>query len=116
MSQYRKGYRIEDVATDYMLKTYNAVCVRSGGSHGIADLICGNGETIFVVQVKGGTSLPYISWIELEQFAKNFNGVPLLLYKPDYRRILEARCEKDLVRLRNYLRNLRGDRNDMREL
>jgi len=114
MSIYRKGYRIEDVASDYMLKEYNAVCVRSGGSHGIADLICGNGQCVFVVQVKGGIRLPYISWIELERFAKYFNGVPLLLYKPDYRKVLECRNEDDLKRLRNYLRNLREDRNVMR--
>lgn len=113
MSQYRKGYRLEEIAIDYMLKTYDAVSVRSGGSHGVADLICGNGKIVYVVQVKGGIHLPYISWIELENFAKMFNGVPLLLYKPDYRRVLECRCEDDLKRLRSYLRNLRQDKNAM---
>jgi len=116
MSAYRKGYRREDEAKDYMLKQYNAICVRSSGSHGIADLICGNGETVYVVQVKGGTSLPYISWAELENYAEMFCGKPLLLFKPDYKRMLEAKSEKELMGIRSYLRKLRDNSNDVRKM
>jgi len=116
MSAYRKGCRAEDIASDYMLKTYNAVCVRSSASHGVADLICGNGECVYVVQVKSGEHLPYVSWTELENFAKLFMGKPLLLFKPDYRRILIAENETDLIRIRAYLRNIRRDSNAVRKM
>jgi len=104
------------MAIDYMLRQYNAICVRSSGSHGVADLICGNGTCVYVVQVKGGLHLPYISWAELENFAKLFKGQPMLLYKPDYKRILECKTEGDLVRLRAYLRNVRSDANVVRKM
>jgi len=116
MSAYRKGYRAEDIASDYMLQTYGAKCMRSGGSHGTADLICGNGKCVYVVQVKSGTHLPYISWAELEDYAKLFLGKPLLLFKPDYRRILEAHCQDDLVRIRAYLKNMRDNPYAMRKM
>jgi Holliday junction resolvase len=108
---YRKGYRIEDLASDIMFTSRGAKCVRSGGSHGVADLICGNGETVYVVQVKGGTKLPYIDWEELERFAKLFKGVPILLYKPDYRPFIACYCKEDLEELREYIRDLRKEKN-----
>ena len=93
-----------------MGKQYGCVCMESRGSHGVADLICGNGETVFVIQVKGGLSLPYISWEKLEKFAEQFKGVPLFLYKPDYRLMRECHNESDLERLRHYLKELRRKR------
>lgn len=104
---YRKGYRYELLARDHMKAIHNCVCVRSSGSHGVADLICGNGETVYVIQVKGGRKLPYVSWTELEQFARQFKGVPLILYKSTYRSMIECWSEEDLKKLRKYLTNLR---------
>ena len=107
MSAYRKGYRVEELAKEYMLRKYNAVCVRSGGSHGVADLICGNCEEVFAVQVKSGKRLPRISWSELEEFAKYFKATPMVLFKPDYREFLEARSEQELEEIREYLKNIK---------
>ena len=80
---YSKGYRVERLAIEYMRRKYGAVCVRSAGSHGACDLLCGNGREVYAVQVKAGRKKPRVSWDELESFARMFNAKPLLLYKPD---------------------------------
>ena len=101
---YQKGYRREKHAVGYMKIHYNCECIESRGSHGVADLICGNGETVYVIQVKGGKTLPYISWEELEEYARLFKGVPLFLYKPDYRSWVECWKKGDLSGLKISLR------------
>ncbi|MEM2597721.1 MAG: hypothetical protein QXT50_03535 [Thermofilum sp.] len=90
MSSYRKGYRLERLAMEYMRKKYGAVCVRSAGSHGPCDLLCGNGEQVFAVQVKGGGKKPKISWKNLRDFAAKFRAKPVLLWKPDYGQFVEV--------------------------
>jgi len=93
---YRKGYRIERLAIDYMRRKYGVVCVRSAGSHGACDLLCGNGVEVYAVQVKGGGRRPpKIDWKGLEEFAGKFKATPLLLWKPDYGRFAEFRSEED---------------------
>lgn len=87
---YSKGYRIERLAIEYMRRKYGAVCVRSAGSHGTCDLLCGNGREVYAVQVKAGRKKPRVSWGELESFARMFNAKPLLLYKPDRRGFIEV--------------------------
>jgi Holliday junction resolvase len=82
---YRKGYRAEREAMEYMSEYYNCVCARGAGSHGVADLICGNGVNIYVVQVKSGKKKPYIDWKKLKEFASKFNAIPIVLWKRDYK-------------------------------
>jgi Holliday junction resolvase len=84
-SKYRKGYRAEREAIEFMGERYGCVCVRTAGSHGVADLICGNGVNLFVVQVKSGKTKPYVNWKELKEFASKFNAIPLVLWKRDYK-------------------------------
>lgn len=92
MSSYRKGYRLERLAIEYMRDKYGAVCIRSAGSHGACDLLCGNGEQVFAVQVKGGGERPpKIRWKELEEFASKFKAEPILLWKPDYGKFMEVK-------------------------
>jgi len=107
VNPYRKGYRYEKMAKDYMAKKYGCVCIESRGSHSPIDLICGNGKEVYAVQVKGGLTLPYISWVELENFAKMFNAIPLFLYFIKYRRFFECKSESDLRKLRKYIKNVR---------
>jgi len=80
-----------------MRTKHGATCVRSAGSHGVCDLLCGNGEEIFAVQVKGGRKPRGVSWPELEEFAVKFKAVPLVLYKPDYGPFTECRSERELA-------------------
>ena len=94
--------------------THDCKCVESRGSHGVADLICGNGKTVYVIQVKSGKRLKGFRWKELEEYARLFKGDPLLLFKPDYRPFVECRDESDLKALRDYLYRLRKERDDMR--
>jgi Holliday junction resolvase len=83
-SKYRKGYRAEREAMEFMGERYGCVCVRTAGSHGVADLICGNGIYVYVVQVKSGKTKPYVDWQKLRHFASFFRAIPLLLWKKDY--------------------------------
>jgi len=95
LSSYKKGYRLELMAIEYMKNKYGAVCVRSAGSHGPCDLLCGNGKEIFAVQVKGGGKKPpKIGWEDLERFAEMFKATPLLLWKPDRGRFVEIKGER----------------------
>jgi len=104
MSQYRKGYIAEKKVKDYMKRKYNCVCLESRGSHGLADLICGNGETVYCIQVKYGTQEPYIIWQELENLAKNFKAVPLLAYVLKKNGIFIIKSNEELKALREWLR------------
>jgi Holliday junction resolvase len=80
-----------------MRKKYGAVCVRSAGSHGACDLLCGNGSQLYAVQVKSGRRLSKVSWKELEDFAEKFKAIPLVLYKPDYKPFVELQTERKLT-------------------
>jgi Holliday junction resolvase len=80
-----------------MRKKYGAVCVRSAGSHGACDLLCGNGSQLYAVQVKSGRRLSKVSWKELEDFAGKFKAIPLVLYKPDYKPFVELQTERKLT-------------------
>jgi len=93
---YPKGYRVERLAIEYMRRKYGAVCVRSAGSHGACDLLCGNGREVFAVQVKAGKRRPSISWEGLESFAEKFRAKPLVLYKPDRKPFVEIWCKSDV--------------------
>lgn len=84
MSSYRKGYRREREARKYMEKEYRCVCVESRGSHGVADLICGNGYVVYVIQVKDPKKVQYVNLDELRKFAKKFRGVPVIMSKEKY--------------------------------
>ena len=99
---YRKGYKIERKAMRYMEKYFGCVCIRSAGSKSPIDLICGNCMEIYAVQVKGGKTLPYVDWYELERYAKYFNAKPLVLYKPDYHDFIEIWSKSDLSKVRKY--------------
>lgn len=101
---YRKGYRREKQARHYMEQVFDCECIESRGSHGIADLICGDGTTIYVIQVKGGKTSPKVDWRELEQYAKQFKGVPLIMYKPDYHKWVQCWNEDDLTALKVLLK------------
>jgi len=111
MSQYRKGYIAEKKVKDYMKRKYNCVCLESRGSHGLADLICGNGETVYCIQVKYGTSEPYLVWAELENLAKMFKAVPLLIYVLKRNGIFEVKDGLELAKLRKWL-NMREKAHD----
>jgi len=104
MSQYRKGYMAEKKVKEYMKKEHKCVCLESRGSHGIADLICGNGETVYCIQVKYGTSEPYLVWAELENLAKMFKAVPLVIYVHRKHGIYELKSREELKRFINMLR------------
>jgi len=97
---YSKGYRVERLAIEHMRRKYGAVCVRSAGSHGACDLLCGNGREVYAVQVKAGKKKPSVSWEELESFARKFNAKPLVLYKPDWKQFVEVKNKEGLEGLR----------------
>jgi len=78
LSQYRKGYRREKQVREHFETEYKCECVESRGSHGVADLICGNGYAVYVIQVKDPKKARYVNIEELRQFAKKFKGIPVL--------------------------------------
>lgn len=83
MSRYQKGYRHEkEVRRHYESLGYYVI--ESRGSHGIADLIAGNGEETLVIQVKDWKMLGTIDKDKLLQVAKLFNGTAVIAYKKDY--------------------------------
>jgi len=96
MSAYRKGYRAEQEATEFMSKNYGCVCIRAGGSHGLADLICGNGAFVYAIQVKYGNKKPTIDWKAFRMFASNFKAIPILLWRRKYKGWIVAYNEDDL--------------------
>ncbi|MCW4008783.1 MAG: hypothetical protein NWF09_08885 [Candidatus Bathyarchaeota archaeon] len=91
MNKYAKGYRAERLAIEYMKRKYGAVCVRSAGSHGVCDLLCGNGEQVYAVQVKSGGKRPRVDEAALKEFASKFNAMPIILYKPDRSDFVEVK-------------------------
>ena len=97
---YRKGYKIEIKAIKYMRKVHGAVCIRSAGSRSPVDLICTDGEDRYVVQVKGGKTLPFIDWEGLERYAELFDAIPLVLFKPDYHDFVEIWDKSQLSKVR----------------
>ena len=77
---------------EYMRRKYGAVCIRSAGSHSPCDLLCGNGQRVFAVQVKGGGRRPpKISWEGLKETASKLRAEPVLLWKSDYGKFVEVR-------------------------
>jgi Holliday junction resolvase len=97
---YSKGYRVERLAIKYMRRKYGTVCVRSAGSHGACDLLCGNDCGVYAVHVKAGRKKPSVSWEELESFARKFNAKALVLYKPNRKPFVEVKDEEGLVGIR----------------
>lgn len=83
MSSYKKGYRREkEVRRHYEKLDYSVI--ESRGSHGIADLICGNGKEVHVIQVKSWSDRKSVDMNQLARYARRFKGKGILAYKKDY--------------------------------
>ena len=79
--------------------------MESRGSHGVADLLCGNGTDIYAIQVKSGGTLPNVNFLDLNVFARCFKAIPLVLYKPDYNPFIEIRNADELKAIRGRLKD-----------
>lgn len=78
---YRKGYRAELEVIEIFEKYYSCKCIRSAGSKGVADLICGNGTDVYVIQVKYGDKDPTVNESELIEYASNFKGSSVIAHR-----------------------------------
>jgi len=78
MSAYRKGYLKEKECRKVFESWYGCVCVESRGSHGVVDLICGNGLQTYAVQVKPEEDAKKVNFDRLSEVAEMFQAIPVL--------------------------------------
>ena len=76
---YQKGRDLEYKARAVMESWFGCYCVRSAGSHSPADLICGNGIHVYLVQVKTESTQGTINWNTLREWSEMFQAIPMLL-------------------------------------
>jgi len=69
LKSYRYGRSLEYRLMRMLREKNNCVCVRSAGSHTPIDIIAGNGNKSWGIQVKGGKR-PYISRENLEELCR----------------------------------------------
>ena len=84
MSAYRKGYKAEREIIRLFERKHHCECIRSAGSHTPVDVICGNGEQVYVIQVKAGRSRHRLDLGQFLDFAKNFRAIPVIAKKVLY--------------------------------
>jgi len=91
MTNYANGYAFErTVAGD--LNTDGYLVIRSGGSHGAADLVALKPGQVLLVQAKTNGLISVTDWNELLGIAERVGAVPLLALRPgrgliEYRRL-----------------------------
>jgi len=76
LKSYRYGRSLEYRLMRMLREKDNCVCVRSAGSHTPIDIIAGNGNQVWGIQVKGGKR-PYISRKDLEELAEWCNKLKI---------------------------------------
>jgi Holliday junction resolvase len=89
MSAYRNGYEFErTVAGDLSDDGY--LVIRSGGSHGAADLVALKAGQVILVQCKSNGTISPADWNELLSTAVRVGAVALLALRPS-RGVIEYR-------------------------
>ncbi len=63
---------------------HGCVSIRSAGSHTPVDVIAGNGEKVYAIQVKTGKRRVRIDEEELKEFARMFKAIPVIARKIPY--------------------------------
>jgi len=84
MSAYRKGVGAERDFMEYMEKNHGCRCLRTAGSHTPIDVLAGNGEKVYAVQVKYGVWKRKVDVELLRQWAKMFNAIPCIASRRRY--------------------------------
>lgn len=76
---YQKGVQLEYRAKALMESWFGCFVVRSAGSHTPIDLLCGNGQEVYAVQIKSESTYRSFDWNTLRQCAENFQAIPTVL-------------------------------------
>lgn len=84
MSAYRRGYKAEREFMIYMEQYFKCKSVRSAGSHSPVDVICGNGEKVYAVQIKYGRTKQKVDYEELITWAESFKAIPCIATRKPY--------------------------------
>ena len=81
MTNYSRGYAFEQKCAGVLTQD-GYFCVRSGGSHGIADLVALKPGQVVLIQAKidGKTTLD--EWNRLYALANRLGAVPLIASRP----------------------------------
>ena len=95
MTNYSRGYRFESTIAG-QLRQDGYFCVRSGGSHGVADVVALKPGQILLIQAKIDGNCTVAEWNELFATALQLGAVPLLAWRPkrgviEYRRLTGLR-------------------------
>lgn len=95
MTNYKRGYLFESTIAG-QLRQDGYFCVRSGGSHGVADVVALKPGQVLLIQAKIDGELPAAEWNELFAIALQIGAVPLLAWRPkrgvlEYRRLTGLR-------------------------
>lgn len=90
MTNYRRGYTFERaVAADLTKDGY--LCVRAGGSHGVADVVALKPGQVLLVQAKTDAAISIADWNKLFAVAEGVGAVPLLASRPQRGRVAYQR-------------------------
>lgn len=86
MTNYRRGYTFERaIMADLTEDGY--LCVRAGGSHGIADVVALKTGQVLLVQAKTDGAITIADWNKMYALAPSVGAVPLLAWRPQRGRI-----------------------------
>lgn len=86
MTNYRRGYTFERaVAADLTKDGY--LCVRAGGSHGVADVVALKPGQVLLVQAKTDGAISISDWNQLLAVSEGVDAVPLLAWRPQRGRV-----------------------------
>ena len=95
MTQYARGYSFERTIAG-QLRQDGYLCVRAGGSHGVADVVALKPGQTLLIQAKIDGLISVAEWNELYAIAQRLDAVPLLAWRPkrgrvEYRRMTGLR-------------------------
>lgn len=78
---YQIGVTQEYKAMEWFQSVFARYIIRSAGSHTAVDFIAGNGEDVYVVQVRYGKKPKPVNEAELREWAMMFKAIPVVMEK-----------------------------------
>jgi len=78
---YQIGASQEYKAIEWFQSCFARYVIRSAGSHSPIDFIAGNGEDVYVVQVRYGKKPKPVNEQVLREWAQQFQAIPIVLEK-----------------------------------
>jgi len=78
---YQIGASQEYKAIEWFQSCLARYVIRSAGSHTVVDFIAGNGEDVYVVQVRYGKKPKPVNLTELREWAQAFQAIPVVMEK-----------------------------------